>query len=1257
MSTRPDQGTPKVPNGSQGASLSFERVLACERQFIGKRRSSAGFRDDSENADAESIATEVKNHKTEPPTIGLALSGGGIRSASISLGLIQGLRKHGLFRYVDYLSVISGGSYTGALVASSYYHTTGETTGHVNNGTELDIDLIGETVQPARVRALMNDGRYLVRPLEWANRFLAGWFSLLLVLGSGLLATSALVAFLWRSMDFYTVRDYMNELGMPSDMWSALLPLLVLFGLWIVLWAFSYGKYGASARGQWAKRVLLLMILCAIATVAGLIGNGDIQFSSGVQKTASYLKIPIIVSIFCGLIPTFFRKQLFKSGLAESSFLEKMIYRYTAVAVVLGIPMLLIGYFAREDVSRFNERRDGRLLWGDVKDFPAFGSWLEGIINKSSPKQKTRAHAEFGPKNVDVDVANLLDETRRLRVAKAELQTTIRGSNRWQTPPREPVAVLSIGGTRVADDTEIVTIGDEKLSDKPRRLTVLPRGLDSPVKPKDLPAYLPAVRDSESIGKWLEWKYAEVAHRAKLLLGHIFGGDADDPLGQAVLAQQRLVDRESKLLTVFNEFFLTDREFIKKYLPDLKLASIKWNDPPWDSPPWNMSGDTLKAQTFSLLNGKGAAAVTPDSVVEVNRIALEAAHPALVRSRSDIRRTVVIHPDQLHRFLMFLVFAAIFVISACVINPNTTSIQRYYQERLASAYLGGSDDAHNMRLTDLAPRLGEGPLLLVGGAANYRFRPANKDRHPDPDNKHPIESTERVGQFEFSPLFCGSKDLKYARTKDYCNGSLRLADAVAISGAALNPLYFERWEMLVIVGLLNLRLGQWMPNPSGGAISLKPTFAALMHDIFNLKERRITAVTDRRHVLLTDGGHYDNTGVQSLLERRCRVIIVCDGTQDSDYTFDSFANLIGRMKGQHGITFQEIGCAKELDLAGHAADFKNKAGHYFCCEIRYPAVKNRENDSKNTTPGEDLEAKTGLLIYFKSSLSGDEPPFVWHHAMKNSTFPHDSTVNQSFSPTQFCAYLGLGQHLIESALFGQNNATEEVGKSQKFKIVDFAALFLAQIDDAKRKLFLDKLLAHNRASWSEYEKTAEAFTEAVNCRRWQKLPDAMGNLSKCLTSLDRSHDRGVILDLLANSVIVLDDDLHPNAEKALRECAVLFCKVLVKACESDKKSNSTRQMAYEIRVRFLRPGQYRSVRPILRELGEFYSDDLLRHLLADGDVAHDGFIVEVMGELGERLLSPTAKRSTQLRKLLEEKRQSSVKEVRETAERMIALLE
>src|ERR1700755_818593 len=52
-------------------------------------------------------------HKLEPGRTALCFSGGGIRSATFGLGVLQGLAQRGLLTEFDYLSTVSGGGYLG----------------------------------------------------------------------------------------------------------------------------------------------------------------------------------------------------------------------------------------------------------------------------------------------------------------------------------------------------------------------------------------------------------------------------------------------------------------------------------------------------------------------------------------------------------------------------------------------------------------------------------------------------------------------------------------------------------------------------------------------------------------------------------------------------------------------------------------------------------------------------------------------------------------------------------------------------------------------------------------------------------------------------------------------------------------------------------------------------------------------------------------------------------------------------------------
>jgi len=57
----------------------------------------------------------------DAPTVGLSFSGGGIRSATINLGILQCLAKYKLLKRIDYLSTVSGGGYIGGWLARWIY--------------------------------------------------------------------------------------------------------------------------------------------------------------------------------------------------------------------------------------------------------------------------------------------------------------------------------------------------------------------------------------------------------------------------------------------------------------------------------------------------------------------------------------------------------------------------------------------------------------------------------------------------------------------------------------------------------------------------------------------------------------------------------------------------------------------------------------------------------------------------------------------------------------------------------------------------------------------------------------------------------------------------------------------------------------------------------------------------------------------------------------------------------------------------------
>ena len=64
---------------------------------------------------------------------------------------------------------------------------------------------------------------------------------------------------------------------------------------------------------------------------------------------------------------------------------------------------------------------------------------------------------------------------------------------------------------------------------------------------------------------------------------------------------------------------------------------------------------------------------------------------------------------------------------------------------------------------------------------------------------------------------------------------------------------------------------------------------------------------------------------------------------------------------------------------------------------------------------------SGILVYLKSSLTGDEPTDVLEYRSRQPLFPHQSTGDQCFDESQFESYRALGYHI----------AMRVLGKKQK----------------------------------------------------------------------------------------------------------------------------------------------------------------------------------------------------------------------------------
>lgn len=94
-----------IENSSAMGGVSLDEVRKAELVYIEKRR--------------DLLDPKFTNSRmpTAESLVGLALSGGGIRSATTNLGVLQALSRMGILPWIDYLCTVSGGGYIGGCLS------------------------------------------------------------------------------------------------------------------------------------------------------------------------------------------------------------------------------------------------------------------------------------------------------------------------------------------------------------------------------------------------------------------------------------------------------------------------------------------------------------------------------------------------------------------------------------------------------------------------------------------------------------------------------------------------------------------------------------------------------------------------------------------------------------------------------------------------------------------------------------------------------------------------------------------------------------------------------------------------------------------------------------------------------------------------------------------------------------------------------------------------------------------------------------
>ncbi|HEX8457046.1 MAG TPA: patatin-like phospholipase family protein [Pyrinomonadaceae bacterium] len=331
-------------------------------------------------------------------------------------------------------------------------------------------------------------------------------------------------------------------------------------------------------------------------------------------------------------------------------------------------------------------------------------------------------------------------------------------------------------------------------------------------------------------------------------------------------------------------------------------------------------------------------------------------------------------------------FVCSLLYSTFIVNINYASPHAFYRNRLARTYLTRPSNGDTaVRACDPQKLSGmnefnKAPYHLINCAVNI------------PNCKDPNLRGRNTDFFVLSKYFCGGPITGFHPTAEWeqVDSHLDLGTATAISGAAAAPhmgtLTSARYTFLL--ALLNVRLGYWLRKPAPRSRWIKNLLSPVGWYYFFLELSGL--MSEKTAFLnLSDGGHIENLGIYELLRRRCKFVIAIDGEADPDRSFGGLLKLTQLAKIDLGVTI-------EPDLTDLRTDKEGLGrSHFGLSRIEY------------------RDGEYGLLLYIKSSLTGNESEFLKKYRAENPAFPHQSTAQQLFSETQFEAYRVLGEHIAQ----------------------------------------------------------------------------------------------------------------------------------------------------------------------------------------------------------------------------------------------------
>jgi hypothetical protein len=929
----------------------------------------------------EELSVVKKRHCGSVPVeenlVGIAFSGGGIRSATFGLGVLEGLKHFGLLEKIDYLSTVSGGGYIGAWLSANCKRVADRR--EAVNGYEREVDWLDPTANwKESIDHLRRYSNYL-SPI-------VGFFS----------------ADTWSMATIWLRNTVLVQLTVILGIAVLLLvprPLFVAFEnwpqvgdwRWTTICLFILGVVGIAAnqlrlnRGDnvpllkgrsWPTGLTGAAICLAIARAIGVyydfrpFAAGPIDYRAaapiaGLLVLAGFWLLPAAVKLLNRFWP-------------GKNPPEQVNYTQAWVQAVVVIPMMAVGFLV------------GAILWGQSQ--PNSGE-LARLDTFGGFFQAAWRHWPFPLSVVFISLWLL----------------SFCSIRSWRDPKGVLAAIMAPLPAMLVLHVLLSAI-----------MLLLHQWVMKDVVMKDVE------------GKWLAyvWTPSMVLYAFGLTIVMLIG-----ILGrQSSEGVREWWSRFGAWLGIYGFAWMVIN-LAASYGPQwsaILLHANTWKGVTIGS---GWVGTIIaglfagKSGSTSGTSGKGAgakamellAAVAPFIFIAGLLVGVSTLLHLVIAINSDLPCCGVVQLQKDHWKLLTdaslgvtmavlaLCFAGLLLLAARV-DINEFSLNAFYRSRLVRCYLGatrfragernpqnftGFDDNDDLPLAVLTEPEGPsaGPLHIVNCALNLG------------GSSDLALHTRHSTIFTLTPLCCGSRylsrdqagnkeEMGYATTAIFGgrDGQPSLGQAISVSGAAASPNmgYHTSTVVAFLMTLFNVRLAWWFPNPSMSGINSPSPWFSLRYLLMEL----FGGADDKsKYLAISDGGHFENLAAYELVKRKCRVILISDGECDPNLQFEGLGMLIRMCAVDFGAKITiDVGSIRRVGESPWSSN-RCAVGRIEYCD----------------------GSPDGTLIYLKASMTGHEDTSILQYRATHAAFPHESTGNQFYREDQFESYRSLGRDIVMRA--------------------------------------------------------------------------------------------------------------------------------------------------------------------------------------------------------------------------------------------------